>query len=63
MTLGNSRRPYQSVRSLEQPVSKSLTHFHRAGRAAAKRAKFSDKPCPRFTMTGAPPYFDSPFVP
>ena len=51
MTLDNSRRPYQSVWSLDgYPFS--LITLHRAGRSS-KRIKYSDKPCPRFTTTGA----------
>jgi hypothetical protein len=51
MTLDNNRRPYQSVRSLDR-YTFSLITLHRAGRAS-KRIKYLDKPCPRFTTTGA----------
>ena len=50
MTLMNNRRPYQSVRSY------TLSHFvsnivSRSHRVSVK--KYVDKPCPRFTTTGA----------
>jgi hypothetical protein len=51
MTLDNSRRPYQSVWSLDR-YPFSLITSNRAGRSS-KRIKYSDKPCPRFTTTGA----------
>jgi len=52
MTLDNSRRPYQSVWSLGRYAFYDLISFYRAGRSS-KRLKYSEKPCPRFTTTGA----------
>jgi hypothetical protein len=57
MTLNNSTRTsYQSVLCLSGEVSDFsclICHFRRARRAENKRLKYSDKPCPRFTTTGA----------
>lgn len=50
MTLTNSRRPYQSVYQSDASVDVGLTQFHRPRRSPKK---YSDKPCPRFTTTGA----------
>lgn len=50
MTLNNSRRPYQSVISLDSDHLRDLMHIYRAGRASKR--KYLDKPCPRFTTTG-----------
>ncbi|KAJ7289120.1 hypothetical protein C8J57DRAFT_1276715 [Mycena rebaudengoi] len=52
MTLNNSRRPYQSVSPLDASTLFSLISTTRSSRLAAKRLKYSDKPCPRFTTTG-----------
>ena len=52
MTLDNSRRPYQSVCSLGRYVLSDLISLYRPGRSS-KRMKYLDKPCPRFTTTGA----------
>ena len=56
MTLDNTRTSYQSVLSPDQGVHDFcclINRFGRARRAASKRVKYSDKPCPRFTITGA----------
>lgn len=63
MTLNNNRRPYQSVSHHASGPTYILILSHRSRRTSNKR-KYSDKPCPRFTTTGAPPsYFkvNSPF--
>jgi hypothetical protein len=59
MTLNNSTRTsYQSVPNKEVLDFCYLIHrFHRSRRATNKRLKYSDKPCPRFTTTGARPGF------
>jgi hypothetical protein len=54
MTLDNSRRPFQSVSSLDPTRPSNLTRFPRARRLSTKRMKYSDKPCPQFTTTGPP---------
>lgn len=53
MTLNNNRRPYQSVPPLDF-TQHSLINLYRDRRLAAKRLKYLNKPCPRFTTTGAP---------
>lgn len=54
MTLNNNRRPYQSVWSLDARTVNNLIQFNRSRRVSSKRLKYSEKPCPRFTTTGAP---------
>ena len=58
MTLNNSRRPYPYVFSVLYLL---LAHQVWGSRKSSKRInKHSDKPCPRFTTTGAPlppPFF------
>lgn len=51
MTLTNGRRPYQSVRFLDLGTSFPLTLDR--PRRSAKRMRYSDKQCPRFSTTGA----------
>ncbi|KAG6840667.1 hypothetical protein C0991_005215 [Blastosporella zonata] len=50
MTLNNTTRPYQSVYFKSYDVE-HLTQL--IFRTRVKRLKYSDKPCPRFTTTGA----------
>lgn len=52
MTLNNSTRPYQSVPT--QFTAYPLIKPFNRRRTSIKRLKYSDKPCPRFTTTGAP---------
>ncbi|KAK7056394.1 hypothetical protein VNI00_002948 [Paramarasmius palmivorus] len=52
MTLTNSRRPYQSVRSVDLGKSFNLIVLYRA-RRTAKRMKSMNKQCPRFSTTGS----------
>lgn len=51
----NTRTSYQSVLCLIRKYLFLLSDspFHRTRRATNKRLKYSDKPCPRFTTTGA----------
>ncbi|KAI0666786.1 hypothetical protein C8Q78DRAFT_1056944 [Trametes maxima] len=53
MTLNNTRRPYQFVHLLRPLNHTAFTLVSRSRRMIAKRAKYSDKPCPRFTSTGS----------
>jgi len=52
MTLDNTRRPTQSVHSHSSCDGSNLI-AHYSGRQPNKRMKYLNKPCPRFTMTGA----------
>lgn len=53
MTLNNTRRPFQSVLLLSnQRHYAPLTLYSRSRRVSRQR-KYVDKPCPRFTTTGA----------
>lgn len=54
MTLANTRRPFQSVliSSTWRPYG-PLTLSYRSRRVSNKQRKYVDKPCPRFTTTGA----------
>lgn len=52
MTLDNTRKPYQSV--MQQDLSYLQSDYVHRRRTSTKRPKYSDKPCPRFTTTGAP---------
>ncbi|KAI8974528.1 hypothetical protein BD414DRAFT_531209 [Trametes punicea] len=52
MTLNNTSRPYQSVLSHHLFPHTAFTIGFRSRRFSAKKAKYSDKPCPRFTSTG-----------
>ncbi|KAJ7464602.1 hypothetical protein FB451DRAFT_1094410 [Mycena latifolia] len=63
MTLTNSRRPYQSVSPVEASLGFPLIYVTRSRRLATKRLKYSDKPCPRFTTTGAPPALANRSIP
>jgi hypothetical protein len=53
MTLTNSRRPYPCVGELCLDGVVKSVDCRSGRRASAKRQKYSDKPCPRFTTTGA----------
>ncbi|KAH7914596.1 hypothetical protein BJ138DRAFT_346700 [Hygrophoropsis aurantiaca] len=53
MTLDNTRSSYQSVSSLDQITVCNLIDLCRRRRPTSKRMKYLDKPCPRFTTTGA----------
>ncbi|OSD02950.1 hypothetical protein PYCCODRAFT_1409817 [Trametes coccinea BRFM310] len=53
MTLNNTRRPYQSVSLYPTAFHTAFTALSRSRRLLAKKAKYSDKPCPRFTSTGS----------
>ena len=53
MTLTNNRRPYQSVSPLHFQLDLPLLTYRFRSRRVAKKAKYVDKPCPRFTTTGA----------
>lgn len=61
MTLNNSRRPTQSVHSHNYSHDPHLILRH-SGRQPNKRMRYLNKPCPRFTTTGASP-ITSPNVP
>lgn len=52
MTLANGRKPYQYVAFIASSRLSSALSF-RSRAVAIKRTKYSDKPCPRFTTTGA----------
>ena len=54
MTLGNTRRPTQSVHRQHPSNDSNLIAYYR-GRQPNKRMKYLNKPCPRFTTTGASP--------
>lgn len=51
MTLNNTKRPYQSVRSVGTPLSVQAYSLCRSRRVSNRR-KYMNKPCPRFTTTG-----------
>ena len=53
MTLTNTRRPYPCVGELCLDGVVDIIDCRSGRRASAKRQKYSDKPCPRFTTTGA----------
>lgn len=52
MTLDNTRRPTQSVHRHNPRDDFNLITYYR-GRQPNKRMKYLNKPCPRFTTTGA----------
>ncbi|CDO75838.1 hypothetical protein BN946_scf184951.g36 [Trametes cinnabarina] len=54
LTLNNTRGPYQSVSLHPTAFHTAFTAFSRSRRLSIKRAKYSDKPCPRFTSTARP---------
>ncbi|KAI0924731.1 hypothetical protein AcV7_007305 [Taiwanofungus camphoratus] len=53
MTLNNTRKQYQSVDLSNTEQGVVFTPLFRSRRLPTRR-KYSDKPCPRFTTTGAP---------
>ncbi|EDR14011.1 uncharacterized protein LACBIDRAFT_305355 [Laccaria bicolor S238N-H82] len=53
MTLTNTRRPYPCVGELCLDGVVESVDCRSGRRASAKRQKYSDKPCPRFTTTGS----------
>jgi hypothetical protein len=58
MTLDNTRGPSQSVYQSDSFEDSNLIGCCR-GRRANKRMKYLDKPCPRFTTTGASSVFST----